>query len=112
MKKNTIKQLIKYLQNDDNFYYIYKQSLQNELDKSKSIVFNALYRSFKKENEKQFKNHYNLTIKDFIQGMEYEDIMDFYLLDKRYLDIAWLHLNNDLINLDNLYVDFKSYCQG
>jgi hypothetical protein len=112
MNKQTIKQLIKHLKTDSDFLSIFKESIQNEIDKSKSILTDILFQSFNAINDNQVKNQFNKSIENFINGMEYESLMNFYLLDKRYIDLSWIQLNNELINLDDLYMDWKSYCQG
>jgi hypothetical protein len=112
MKKQTIKQLIKHLKTDTDFLAIFKESIQNEIDKSKSILTNILFQSFMATNDNQVKTQFDKSIENFINGMEYESLMNFYLLDKRYIDLSWIQLNNELINLDDLYMDWKSYCQG
>jgi hypothetical protein len=112
MKKQTIKQLIKHLKTDSDFLSIFKESIQNEIDKSKSILTNILFQSFMATNDNQVKTQFDKSIENFINGMEYESLMNFYLLDKRYIDLSWIQLNNELINLDDLYMDWKSYCQG
>jgi hypothetical protein len=112
MKKQTIKRLIKHLKTDSDFLSIFKESIQNEIDKSKSILTDILFQSFKATNDNQVKTQFNKSIENFINGMEYESLMNFYLLDKRYIDLSYIEINDDLINLDDLYMDWKSYCQG
>jgi hypothetical protein len=112
MKKQTIKQLIKHLKTDTDFLAMFKESIQNEIDKSKSILTNILFQSFMATNDNQVKTQFDKSIENFINGMEYESLMNFYLLDKRYIDLSYIEINDDLINLDDLYMDWKSYCQG
>lgn len=45
----------------------------------------------------------------FIQSMDNAAIR-YYLIDKHYIDIAWLELDdNTIINLDDIYNDYKAY---
>jgi hypothetical protein len=112
MKKQTIKQLIKHLKTDEVFLATFKESIQNEINKSKSILTDILFQSFNSTNQIQVKTQFNKSVENFINGMEYESLMNFYLLNKRYIDLSYIEINDDLINLDDLYMDWKSYCQG
>jgi hypothetical protein len=51
---------------------------------------------------------YKQSIKAFIVAMVYDGTIDYYELDKKYLDIAWLCLHDTIINLDNLYIDYEN----
>jgi hypothetical protein len=88
MKQQTISQLKNYLYNDRDFKNV-----------------------FDKQFPQTFVLEYGNAIDEFIDSMVYESIIDFYLIDKRYIDIAWFQTNNELINMDSLYMDWKLYVQ-
>jgi hypothetical protein len=49
---------------------------------------------------------YRKSIQAFIRGMVYDGTINYYELDKKYLDIAWLCLSDTIINLDSLFIDY------
>lgn len=52
----------------------------------------------------------NGDLNDFLDSMDYYDFKT-YLLDKRYIDIAYFSSNNYVFDLDSLYLDYKSYSE-
>ena len=84
MKARTIKLLKNFLSNDNDFYNLWKTKTGNN---NPDEFIDDLY--------------------NFIDGMSYEGLMSYYLLDKRYIDISYIVFNDDIINLDDLYIDFK-----
>lgn len=88
MKHETISKLKNYLYQDTDFNDLFKQRFP---------------RSFILE--------YGNAIDSFIDSMAYDSTIDFYILDKCYLDLAWLKIDNDIINMDDLYLDWKSFIQ-
>jgi hypothetical protein len=85
MKAIIIQGLVKYLYCDTDFQKAY----------------------IKRYNELDIKD-YKKSIQAFIGSMVYDGTIDYYELDKKYLDIAWLSLSNTIINLDNLYYDYEN----
>ena len=83
MNKNIIQGLIQFLFVDTDFQKIY----------------------FKRYNGLNMKG-YKQSIKAFIVAMVYDGTIDYYELDKKYLDIAWLCLHDTIINLDSLSIDY------
>lgn len=83
-----------------------------------SLLKNYLYQDqdFKSVFDKRFPQtfilEYGNAVDRFIDSMNYESLLDFYLLDKKYLDISWIQINGDLIHGDNLYHDWKSFIQN
>jgi hypothetical protein len=85
MKAIIIQGLVKYL------YY--------DIDFQKAYI--------KRYNEFDIKD-YKKSIQAFIGSMVYDGTINYYELDKKYLDIAWLNLSNTIINLDSLYIDYEN----
>jgi hypothetical protein len=85
MKKlqNTMEALQNFILQDEDFQTYYKQSRQ-----LKNL------------------NGYKKYITEWLQSLT--DIMDGYLLDKKYLDISWFMVNENIIDMDSLYLDFQS----
>jgi hypothetical protein len=63
----------------------------------------AFYKQFKKLDIQFYKR----TIQAFISELILNGTLKYYLLDKKYLDIAWLNLGGTLFNLDSLYTDYE-----
>jgi len=51
-------------------------------------------------------NGFNKFILAWLESLN--DIMDGYILDKKYLDISWFMVNDNIIDMDSLYLDFES----
>jgi hypothetical protein len=51
-------------------------------------------------------NGFNKFIVAWLESLN--DIMDGYILDKKYLDISWFMVNDNIIDMDSLYLDFES----
>lgn len=114
MKAKTIQTIKNFIKSSDDFFDVYKIELQKEINKSHSILSDIVFESlFKPNNAKQgVRKTFNTFVDSFIDGMTYDGNIDYYFMDKQYLDIAWLKVDGDIINIDDLFIDFKAYCQG
>ena len=86
MNKQTIALLKNYLYQDHDFKSIFDQHFPQT-----------------------FVLEYGNAIDQFIDSMAYESLMNFYLLDKRYIDISWIQINDEIINADDLYTDWNYF---
>ena len=84
MKVKTIKLLKQFLSKDNDFYNIWKLKKNNS-------------------SKKDFLNDLN----NFIDSMNYDGLLDYYLIYKKYIDISYVILNDEIINLDDLYTDWQ-----
>lgn len=82
-QKETIKALEAFILRDKDFQNYYKTSRQ-----LKNL------------------NGFSKFVKAWLESLS--DIMDGYLLDKKYLDVSWFMTNGNIIDMDSLYIDFKS----
>jgi hypothetical protein len=85
MKAIIIQGLVKYLYYDTDFQ-------------------KAFYKRYERLDIKEYRQ----SIKAFIVAMVYDGTIDYYRLDKKYLDIAWLSLFDTIINLDSLFIDYEN----
>jgi len=52
----------------------------------------------------------NANLDDFLNSMDYDDFKT-YLMDKKYIDIAYFTSNNYVFDLDSIYLDYKAYIE-
>jgi len=91
---NTILQLAAFLINDDDFKTAYYKHNSEDAD----II---------KGSHSGYKN----AIRQFLYSHYQEDTFNYYILDKRYIDLSYIIINDNIINLDDLYIDFKTYAK-
>lgn len=89
--------LRKFLLRDENYMFSYNERL-----------FNANKIAIK--NYFQFKDDYKKHLTLFLENNYYENVLNGYLLDKPYIDIAWLKLRDNVwFDCDSLWVDWNNY---
>jgi len=125
--KKIIKALKRFLKDDQDFKALYLYTLKDDqdfkalhLDTLKAITNKApsMFSDFIINaidpfcNPKKVNRHYLKMLGDFLMSFDYDLRLNFYIIDEPYLDIAWLRLEDMLIDLDKLYLDFKAYIEG
>lgn len=108
MDQKTLKGLKERLLNDDDFYSIYESSIYDYIFKTNNVICEIVYDA-RNQGEKRFFNTYKKFLYNFLDSMFHDGTLGFYVLDKRFLDIAYCVINDEIINLDDLYQDFKNY---
>jgi hypothetical protein len=112
MKVKTIKALKIHLKQDNAFFDIYLIELRKQINKSYQLLSNILFESFSLKDDKQVKQAFDKFVDSFIDGMYFDNILSYYLLKEKFVDVAWFKVDDDIVNLDDLFIDFQSYCQG
>ena len=85
----------------------------------KPITIKALYnylrfdfdfkKAYEKQTTKQEQESYEKSIVNFLGSLIFDNVISYYEMKKPYIDIAHLKLGETLINLDDLYIDYKAY---
>jgi hypothetical protein len=122
MKAKEVNVLIQYLIGDEDFYKVYEESLQKNIDDSLSILTDIVFKHTDNlgEENKRFFNHYINYLQSFINYLACEvnesngeDLIDYYVMNERNQGVAWLMIDDNLyINLDDLFNDFRLHCNG
>jgi hypothetical protein len=100
LKETTLNKLKAFILNDHDFkgvFYVAKSTLTDQ-DSFKEY-FKA---SRQLKNLNGFKAFVKLWLNDYNQGGYIA------LLDKRYIDCSYIIIDENIIDLDSLYIDFKS----
>lgn len=122
MNQKQLQELKDYLINHDDFYQVYDKALQDNIDKSLLILSDIVFNQMDTcgHEGKRYFNHYVNAINQFITYIneDYNEstsrpLIDFYIMDSRNQGVAWLMIEDDLfINIDDLYDDWDSNCNG
>lgn len=98
---NTLNKLKRFISNDEDFKYAYRVANSTLTNKDS---FKSYY-----QGARQLKNlnGFNGYINDWFNHLK-DNPQYVALLDKRYLDCSYVVINGNIIDLDSLYLDFKS----
>jgi hypothetical protein len=99
-----------YIKSSSDFLDVYKVALEKQLDVTKPLLCDILFNHFSRKDDKQLKKAFHDFVDTFINKIYFESTLNFYILDKKYIDIAWLQIDDDIINIDDIYHDFKVDC--
>ena len=92
-----LKTLYNFLTNDENYMFSYNEKLFN----TNKIAIKHYF---------QFKHDYKRFLNLFLQSNYYDNVLSGYLLDKPYVDIAWLQLSDYVwFDCDSLWDDWNNY---
>lgn len=117
------KELFNYLKKDYDFKNCYLEALKKEINQTKSIVSDIIFQVLDWQFEKSWTKQYHLFLKSFITRLFFEinqdtnkPLFDYYIMDEKIIrttiGTSWVKIKNTYINLDDLYIDFKSDCNN
>jgi hypothetical protein len=122
MKAKEVEVLIQYLIQDEDFYKVYEESLQKNIDDSLSILSDIVFQHSDNlgEEDKRFFNHYINYLQSFINylacevyGFNGKALIEYYVMNESNQGVAWLMIDENLyINIDDLFDDFRLHCNG
>jgi hypothetical protein len=118
------REVINYINLDEDFFNCYVDALQKEISKTKSIVTDIVFDYINNwEDRKHLLKCYQNFVTRFIEWLfndtneqTQKKLIEYYFMEYeivvKTIGTSWVKLSGKYINLDDLYDDFKLECHG